>query len=172
MVCDKEFNVSQAAEHLHIVQPAVSQHLKQLEDQLGLPLFVRRGKRLNALTPAGEKVLGYARAAVAAEANIVAVGQDHAEDGQGVLRLGATHTQARYVLPPVLRHFNRAFPRVDVQIHQGNPRELVDMALKDRVDISVCTEALAQHPDLAAIDSYRWNRCVIAQPDHPVFKQP
>lgn len=169
-VCDNDFNVSRAAELLNIVQPAVSQHLKQLEEQLSTPLFLRRGKRLNGLTPAGEKVARYAREALRAEANILSIGDELEQPGRGLLRIGATHTQARYVLPPVIRHFNRAYPDVDVQIHQGNPQQLVDMAVRNAVDISICTEALAQHPELDAVDSYRWNRCVIASHGHPVFK--
>lgn len=168
-ICDNDFNVTRAAELLNIVQPAVSQQLKQLEEQLGAPLFVRRGKRLSALTPAGEKVLEYARVVLQAEANILSVGSEASRRGSGLLRIGATHTQARYVLPPVIRHFSRTYPEVDVQIHQGNPQQLVNMVLRDAVDISICTEALAQHPELDAIDSYRWNRCLIAPQGHPVF---
>lgn len=171
-VRDNDFNVSRAAELLHLVQPAVSQHLKLLEEQLSTPLFLRRGKRLTGLTEVGERVVEHARSALQAEANILAVGEDATEQGQGLLRIGATHTQARYVLPPVIRHFREAYPDVDVQIHQGNPGQLVEMAIRDAVDISICTEALAQHPELDAIDSYQWNRCLIATQGHPVFDDP
>ena len=168
-LAESGFNVTQAAEHLCLVQSAVSQHLARLEQELGTQLFVRKGKRLIALTAAGEAVLNYARQAVAIRENILAVGRDHVEESSGVLRIGTTHTQARYVLPGVIRAFRRIFPAVSLQIHQGTPRELVEMALNDRVDLSICTEALGEHASLNALPCYRWNRSLIAPAGHPVF---
>ena len=168
-LAESGFNVTQAAEQLCLVQSAVSQHLARLEEELGTQLFVRKGKRLIALTAAGEEVLNYARQALAIRENILAVGRDHVEESSGVLRIGTTHTQARYVLPAVIRAFRRIFPAVSLQIHQGTPRELVEMALRDRVDFSICTEELGEHSSLNAIPCYRWNRSLIALKEHPVF---
>lgn len=88
-----------------------------------------------------------------------------------MLRIGTTHTQARYVLPPVLRAFNAAYPDVEVQIHQATPAQLVEMALAGRIDLAICTEAIGDHPDLAAFPAYRWNRCLIAPEGHPVLER-
>lgn len=164
------FNVSQTAERLNLVQPAVSQQLKQLEEELGVRLLQRHGKRLLGLTDAGEKALGYARQALAAAGNILAVGKDHREEKTGVLRLAATHTQARYVLPPVIRRFASEYPEVALEIHQGTPTQLIDLVLRDRVDLAMCTEGLAQHDALTALPSYRWNRCLIAPLGHQVLE--
>ncbi len=169
VLAESGFNVTLAAEQLHVVQSAVSQHLARLEQELGTQLFVRKGKRLIALTAAGEAVLGYARQALAIRENIFAVGRDHVEESCGVLRIGTTHTQARYVLPGVIRAFRQVFPGVNLQIHQGTPEELVEMAINDRVDFSICTEALGEHSALNAIPIYRWNRALIAPTDHPVL---
>jgi LysR family transcriptional regulator, cys regulon transcriptional activator len=163
------FSVSRAAERLHLVQPAVSQHLRLLEEELGAPLFVRTGKRLTGLTDAGGKVLAHARGTLAEVANIVAIGRDHVEEGRGLLRIGSTHTQARYVLPPVLRRFGQAYPEVEVQILQSTPGQLVEMTLTDQVDLAICTEAIGEHPALTTLPSYRWNRCLIAPLGHPVL---
>lgn len=168
-LAESGFNVTQAAEQLFLVQSAVSQHLARLEEELGTQLFVRKGKRLIALTAAGEEVLNYARQALAIRENILAVGRDHVEESSGVLRIGTTHTQARYVLPAVIRAFRRIFPAVSLQIHQGTPRELVEMALRDRVDFSICTEELGEHSSLNAIPCYRWNRSLIALKEHPIL---
>jgi len=165
------FNVTQAAERLHLVQSAVSQHLSRLEDELGVVLFNRQGKRLTGITAAGEKVLHYARKTLADTENILSIGRDFAEDMQGTLRLGTTHAQACYVLPPILRAFRKSYPDVVVQIHQGTPRQLVEMAIKDDVDLSICTEALGDSPALESINCYRWNRSLITLPDHPILKQ-
>jgi LysR family cys regulon transcriptional activator len=166
---ESDLSVSAAAARLHLVQPAVSQHLKQLEQELGTRLIQRRGKRLLGLTEAGERVLGYARAALANTASILAVGRDYRGDAGGVLRLGATHTQARYVLPPAIRRFRADYPEVEVEIHQDSPRQLVDLLLHDAVDLAICTEALSEHRELSAEPCYRWNRCLIAPVGHPVL---
>ena len=165
------FNVTQAAEQLHLVQSAVSQHLTRLEEELGVVLFNRQGKRLTGITAAGERVLHYARKTLADTENILSVARDFATETKGTLRLGTTHAQACYVLPSVLRVFRKAYPDVVVQIHQGNPRQLVEMAMNDDVDLSICTEALADSPALETLNCYRWNRSLIAPRDHPILEQ-
>ncbi|MGI9320886.1 MAG: LysR substrate-binding domain-containing protein [Thiogranum sp.] len=164
------FSVSRAAEQLYLVQPAVSQHIRHMEDELGVQLFVRNGKRLTGLTKVGEQVVQYARKALAETHNILDVGRDHVEQSSGVLRIGTTHTQARYVLPPVIKVFNKTYPEVELQIHQGTPQQLVEMALHDLVDLSICTENLAEHPQLTAVPCYKWNRSLIVQSGHPLLK--
>jgi LysR family cys regulon transcriptional activator len=168
---EARFNVSRTAERLHLVQSAVTQHLKQLEAELGTRLFVRHGKRLVGLTEVGEQVFRHACEALRQTGNILAVGRDHLEEERGVLRLGATHTQARYVLPPVIRRFAAAYPAVELQIHQGTPGQLVDMALRDLVDLAICTEALGDEIALQTIPCYRWNRCLIAPRSHPLLER-
>ena len=168
---ETDFSVSRAAERLNLVQPAVSQHLKQLEAELGCHLVQRQGKRLLGLTKAGDAVLHQARGTLAGVANILAIGRDQAEDRGGVLRLGTTHSQARYVLPPLIRRFRQAFPAVEIQLHQASPEQLVTMLLRDTVDLAICTEAIDQHPELLATPCYRWNRCLIAPLGHPILVQ-
>ncbi|MCU7920329.1 MAG: LysR family transcriptional regulator [Candidatus Thiodiazotropha sp. (ex Epidulcina cf. delphinae)] len=170
-LAESGFNVTEAAERLCLVQSAVSQHLARLEQELGTRLFVRKGKRLIALTAAGEAVLNYARQALAIRENILAIGRDHVEEASGVLRIGTTHTQARYVLPLVIRYFRLTYPSVSLQIHQGTPQQLVEMALTDQVDFSICTEELGQHSSLTAIPCYRWNRSLITPKKHPLLKE-
>jgi LysR family transcriptional regulator, cys regulon transcriptional activator len=166
---DADFSVSRAAERLNLVQPAVSQHLKQLEAELGLPLFCRSGRRLTGLTHTGEQVVRHARASLASTSSILALARDQRGEHAGLLRIGTTHTQARYLLPPAVRRFRAAFPRVELEIHQGTPLELAEMAVQDRVDLAICTEVIGEHPALAATPCYRWNRCLIAPLGHPVL---
>ena len=170
-VAEAGFNVTEAADRLHLVQSAVSQHLARLEKELGTQLFARKGKRLVGLSAAGEGVLKYARDALAIRENILAIGRDHVEEASGVLRIGTTHTQARYVLPAVIRAFRERFPEVGLEIHQGTPQQAVEMALNNRVDFAICTEELGEHPALTALPVYRWNRSLIAPPDHPVLRR-
>lgn len=163
------FNVTAAAQKLHLVQSAVSQHLTRLEDELGTEMFIRQGKRLTGLTEAGLQVLFYARKTLADCDNILAVGREHVEESSGIMRIATTHTQACYVLPAVIRRFREIYPDVRLEIHQGTPSQLVDMAINDDVDFSICTEALGSHQGLTAINCYRWNRSMIAPIGHPAL---
>ncbi len=167
---DNDFNVSRTAEKLFLVQSAVSQQLKRLEQELGFELFKRKGKRLTGLSPLGLKVEKQARDALKHVGNIALIADEQRSTKQGVLRIGCTHTQARYILPPVIHLFNQTYPDIEFQIHQGTPRQLVEWAAHDQVDFSICTEELAQSKELDSIDCYRWNRSLITRLDHPLQK--
>ena len=166
------FSVSKAADELFLVQSAVSQHLKKLEEELGADLFVRKGKRLTGLTPIGELVVKHAHVTLASVNSIQAIGREHVNQNEGILRIGSTHTQARYILPPVVKAFNRVYHRVELQIHQGTPKQLVQWAINGEIDFSICTEALAESSQLTNIPCYRWNRSLVSLPDHPLQKLP
>jgi len=167
---NNDFSVSRTADKLFLVQSAVSQQLKRLEEELGSELFIRQGKRLTGLTDFGRQVEQQAHYAIQSVKNIQRMAQDAQQLGEGILRIGCTHTQARYILPPVISLFNRSYPDVELQMHQGNPQQLVEWAVNDMVDFSICTEELAQSEKLESIPCYRWNRCLIALPDHPLLK--
>lgn len=169
---DCNFSVSKAAEEMFLVQSAVSQHLKKLEEEIGADLFIRKGKRLTGLTVIGDQVVSHARVTLASVNSIRAIGHDHINQSEGTLRIGSTHTQARYVLPPVIKAFNIAYPRVELQIHQGTPRQLVQWAVNDEIDFSICTEALAESSQLTNIPCYKWNRSLITLADHPLQSIP
>ncbi len=169
---EANFSVSKAAEEMFLVQSAVSQHIKKLEEELGADLFVRKGKRLVGLTEIGEQVVNHARVTLTSVNSIRAIGRDYLSENEGILRIGSTHTQARYVLPPVIKAFNRAYPRVELQIHQGTPNQLVQWAINDEIDFSICTEALAESHQLTNIPCYKWNRSLITLADHPLQQLP
>ena len=165
------YNVSQAATKLNLVQSAVSQQINKLEVELGTQLFVRHGKRLMGMTQTGKEVLNYAYRTLANVENIREISREQLKQGEGMLRIGATHTQARYILPRVIKHFRAYYPDIELQVHQGTPEQLVQKAIHDDVDFSICTEALATHADLRTIPCYRWNRGLIALDGNPVLDQ-
>lgn len=167
---ESEFSVSRSAEQLHLVQSAVSQHITRLENELELQLFVRQGKRLLGLTEAGEQIYRYANDTLSAAQSILDVSAEHLQHQRGVLRIGATHTQARYILPTIIKDFNEHYPEVEIQIHQSTPENLAEMALRNDVDIAICTEALAGHEGLISHPCYQWNRSLITLPNHPLAK--
>jgi LysR family cys regulon transcriptional activator len=168
---NNDFSVSRSAEKLFLVQSAVSQQIKRLEKELDGELFVRKGKRLTGLTDFGKQVEQQALDAIQSFKNIQRLAQDQKQRSEGILRIGCTHTQARYILPPVISRFHQDYPDVELQMHQGTPQQLVEWAISDAVDFSICTEELAQSVKLESIPCYRWNRCLITLPDHPILKR-
>jgi len=169
-VVDHGLNVSDAAEALYTSQPGISKQIRQLEDELGLSVFVRQGKRLAALTPAGEVVVATARRALRELANLKRVADEFRGEDSGTLAIATTHTQARYVLPRVLREFASRYPKVKVVLHQGNPRQVAEQTAKGEVDIGIATEALASYRELVTLPCYEWNRVVLVPKRHPLAK--
>ena len=169
-VVDHGLNVSVAAEALFTSQPGISKQVRQLEDELGLSIFVRQGKRLASLTPAGVIVVATARRALRELANLKRVADEFRGEDTGTLSIATTHTQARYVLPQVLREFATRYPKVKVVLHQGNPLQVAEQTAKGDVDIGIATEALADYPELVTLPCYEWNRVVLCPKRHPLAK--
>jgi len=167
-VVDHGLNVSDAAEALLTSQPGISKQVRQLEDELGLQIFVRQGKRLTALTPAGEIVIATARRALRELQNLRRVADEFRAEDSGTLSIATTHTQARYVLPKVLSAFVGRYPKVRLVIHQGNPRQVADQTVAGEVDVGIATEALADRPELVTLPCYQWNRVVLVPKGHPL----
>ncbi len=169
-IVDHGLNVSDAAAALFTSQPGISKQVRLLEDELGIQVFVRRGKRLSALTPAGHSVVATARRALREIDNLKRVGAEFRSEDTGTLSIATTHTQARYVLPPVIREFAARYPRVKVLLHQGNPLQVAQQTSSGEADVGIATEALATFPDLVTLPCYVWNRCVLAPRGHPLTK--
>jgi LysR family cys regulon transcriptional activator len=170
-VVDHGLNVSDAADALFTSQPGISKQVRQLEDELGVRVFVRHGKRLSALTPAGEAVVATARRALREVENLRRVGAEFKSEDTGVLAIATTHTQARYVLPPVIRDFAARYPKVKVVLHQGNPMQVAEQTASSEVDVGIATEALALLPELVTLPCYQWNRCVLVPRGHPLASE-
>jgi LysR family cys regulon transcriptional activator len=169
-VVDHGLNVSDAAEALFTSQPGISKQIRQFEDELGLTIFVRQGKRLAALTPAGQIVIATARRALREIANLKRVADEFRGEDAGTLSIATTHTQARYVLPTVLREFANRYPKVKVVLHQGNPVQVAEQTARGEVDIGIATESLSDYPELVTLPCYEWNRVVLVQKRHPLTK--
>lgn len=165
------FNVSDAAEALFTSQPGVSKQLKLLEEELGVDIFVRHGKRLTGITEPGRQVLAIAERVLRDIDNLKQVGAEFAREASGRLGIATTHTQARYALPPVIRKFVERYPGVQLSLHQGNPSQCCEYVLSGEADIAVATEAISEFGDLVMLPCYQWNRVVIAPPGHPILAE-
>lgn len=165
------FNLTAVAEALHTSQPGVSRQIREIEEELGIEIFVRAGKRLTGLTPPGATVLPIVERLLHEADNLKRAGEDFALQGRGTLTIAATHSQARYALPPAVRDFRAGHPDVALRLHQGSPRQVAEMLLRGEADIGVATEALANYPELVALPCYQWTHAVIVPPDHVLQRE-
>lgn len=162
------FNLTGVAEALHTSQSGVSKHIKDLEDELGVELFQRKGKRLLGLTPPGEELIAIVERILLDMGNVKRLGQQFASRDQGTLTIATTHTQARYALPPAVTSFRGEFPKVNLVLHEAGPGEIVDMLLEGKADIGIATEALGKVGDLVSFPYYTWHHGVIVRTGHPL----
>lgn len=169
-VARRGLNVSEAAAALHTSQPGVSRQIRALEDELGVAIFVRQGRRFSALTEAGREIVTTVDRILACVANLQAIGQEFAGAARGHLTVALTHTQARYALPAVVTAFKKRFPEVKLKLLQGNPRELARMVVSGEADIAVATEALDEYEELITLPCYTWRHCVVVPAGHPLAK--
>jgi LysR family cys regulon transcriptional activator len=169
----RQFNLTDVANALHTSQSGVSKHIKDLEDELGVELFVRKGKRLLGLTEPGQELVGIVERILLDTQNIKKLAEQFSNKDRGHLTVATTHTQARYALPRVVTEFKKEFQKVNLVLHEASPAEIVEMLRDGRADIGIATEALQDVPELAAFPWYSWHHGVIVAKGHPLTeKQP
>ena len=167
-VAHHDLNVSATAQSLYTSQPGISKQIRLLEDELGVEIFSRSGKHLTHVTPAGQVILEAAGEVLRKVESIKHVAQEYSDEKRGALSIATTHTQARYVLPDVIRAFIAKYPEVSLHMNQGTPMQISEMAADGTVDFAIATEALELFSDLVMMPCYRWNRCVLVPRDHPL----
>jgi LysR family cys regulon transcriptional activator len=171
-IARRGLSISAAASALHASQPGVSNQVQQLEEELGLQIFERHGKRLTGITPVGESVIAMAERVLQDVDNIRQLAAESRSDQTGTLSIGTTHTQARYALPAAIKTFAEHYPNVHLNMVQGTPTEVGEMAATGQVDIAIATEGLSQYEQLAILPCYQWNRSVVVPPQHPLLAIP
>lgn len=169
-VAQRGLNVTAAAEALFTSQPGVSKQIRLLEEELGVDIFVRSGKHLSEITPAGQRILEYARRLLGEVENIERVAAEFHDTDRGDLSIATTHTQARYALPSIIQAFRKKYPKVTLHLHQGSPPQIAKMAAEGQADFAIATEAMHHFDSLVMLPCYRWNRCVLVKPEHPLTR--
>jgi LysR family transcriptional regulator, cys regulon transcriptional activator len=164
----RNLNLTEAARALHTSQPGVSKAIRELEQELGVDLFVRHGKRLTHITEPGQRMLASVETILREVGNLKRIGEEFANQDTGTLSIATTHTQARYFLPGPVAELRRRYPQVQVVLHQGVPDQLVQMLLGEVADIAVATEALAHHDGLVSLPCYEWQHVLVVPPSHPL----
>ena len=165
-VAQSGLNITAAAHKLHTSQPGVSKQIKLLEDELGFQIFVREGRNLTRITPAGQQVIERALRILQEAQSIRDLSTELRDEGKGNLSIGTTHTQARYVLPGVIREFLARYPQVRLNLHQGTSEQIAEMVAGDRIDCAIATGSEGLFTDLTLLPCYRWYRTVIVPRGH------
>ena len=168
-VARQGLNVSEAAEVLHTSQPGVSKQVRLLEEELGITVFERNGKRLTGVTEPGKAVLEISQRILREADNLRRVGEEYADEDAGSLNIATTHTQARYALPTVVSRFLERWPRVRLTLHQGSPTQIAEWTLSGEADLAIATESLDQYPALITLPCHQWGHAVIAPAGHPLL---
>ncbi|MFZ4538429.1 CysB family HTH-type transcriptional regulator [Propionivibrio sp.] len=164
----QDFNLTTVANTLFTSQPGVSKHIKDLEDELGIEIFVRRGKRLLGLTEPGKELLAVVERILLDAQNVRSIAEQFSSRETGNLIIATTHTQARYALPEVIKHFKADYPKVHLVLHQGSPREIAELLTAGEADIAVATEGLESIPEVVTFPCYTWSHALIVPQGHPL----
>jgi LysR family cys regulon transcriptional activator len=167
-VVKHDFNLTEAAHALFTSQPGVSKGIIELEEELGVDIFARHGKRLRKLTEPGKEVLKSVEIITREVQNLKRIGSEYAQQDAGTISIAATHTQARYFLPQAIAEFRKRFPNVMIRLHQGHPDEVGRMVLSDVADVGIATESLASMEGLLALPCYSWQHVAVFPNNHPL----
>ena len=167
-IVQSDFNISKASEVLNTSQPGVSKQIKLLEDEIGIKIFLRNGKRLVNLTEPGELILSSIETILQESNNIKVISEEYIEKDQGTFTIATTHTQARYKLPKVVEEFVKKYPKTNLNIHQGDPSQVTDQIINGEADVGIATESINLSEDILTIPCYQWNRCVVMPKNHPL----
>ncbi len=167
---NQNMNLSKAAIKLHTSQPAISKQIQLLEQELGVDIFLRNGKRFIQITPAGQLIVKTAKEMLHEAENLKRIAQEYNNETDGTLTIATTHTQARYVLPVVIKRFIARHPKIKLTLRQGNPTQVSTMVISGEADIAIATEAIEHFHELVMLPCYEWNRCIVVLPKHALLK--
>jgi LysR family transcriptional regulator, cys regulon transcriptional activator len=166
----RNLNLTEAAKALHTSQPGVSKAIIELEEELGIDIFARHGKRLKRITEPGQHVLKSIELILREVGNLKRIGEQYSSQDSGTLSIATTHTQARYVLPEKVALLRTAFPKVNVSLHQGAPDQVARMLIDDVAEIGIATESLANYSELVTLPCYEWQHMLVLPNEHPLAK--
>ena len=167
----RNLNLTEAAKALHTSQPGVSKAIIELEEELGIEIFARHGKRLKRITEPGHHVINSVEVIMRELGNLKRIGEQFSKEDSGTLSIATTHTQARYVLPKPISELRSAYPKVNISLHQGSPEQVAQMLIDDVADIGIATESLSQYEQLVTLPCYEWQHVLVMPKDHPLAKK-
>jgi LysR family transcriptional regulator, cys regulon transcriptional activator len=164
----RNLNLTEVAKSLHTSQPGVSKAIIELEEELGIEIFSRHGKRLKRVTEPGQHVLRSIEVILREVGNLKRIGEQFSAEDSGTLSIATTHTQARYVLPVPVAKLREAYPNVNISLHQGAPAQVAQMVMDEVAEIGIATESLAEYPELVTLPCYEWEHMLVIPKSHPL----
>lgn len=167
----RNLNLTEAAKSLHTSQPGVSKAIIELEEELGVEIFARHGKRLKRVTEPGQLVLKSIEVILRELGNLKRIGEQYSAEDSGTLSIATTHTQARYVLPEKVAALRAAYPKVNISLHQGSPDQVARMLIDEVAEIGIATESLADYAELVTLPCYEWQHMLVLPADHPLARK-
>jgi len=167
----RNLNLTEAAKALHTSQPGVSKAIIELEDELGIEIFARHGKRIKRVTEPGQQVLKSIDIILREVNNLRRIGEQFSHQDSGTLSIATTHTQARYVLPAPVARLRQLYPKVNISLHQGSPDQVARMLMDETAEIGMATESLTAYPDLITLPCYEWQHMLVFPTDHPLAQK-
>ena len=164
----RNLNLTETAKALYTSQPGVSKAILELEEELGVDIFSRHGKRLRSITEPGRQVLKSIEIIMREVGNLKRIGEEYSKQDVGTLSIATTHTQARYVLPGPVTQLRRQFPQVNIGLHQGSPDQVARMLIDETADVGLATESLSQFEELVTLPAYEWQHVLVMRAEHPL----
>ncbi|MFT7774368.1 CysB family HTH-type transcriptional regulator [Roseateles sp.] len=164
----RNLNLTETAKALFTSQPGVSKAILELEEELGVDIFSRHGKRLRRITEPGQQVLACIEIILREVGNLKRIGEEYSRQDSGTFSIATTHTQARYVLPTPVAQLRKNLPQLRISLHQGSPDQVAKMLLDETADLGLATESLAQYPELVTLPCYEWQHVMVVPRDHPL----
>ena len=164
----RNLNLTEAAKALHTSQPGVSKAIIELEEELGIDIFARHGKRLKRVTEPGQHVLKSIEIIMREVGNLKRIGEQFSQQDSGTLSIATTHTQARYVLPTRVASLREKYPHVNISLHQGAPDQVAQMLINDVAELGMATESLAKYDELVTLPVYEWQHVLVLPAEHPL----
>lgn len=164
----RNLNLTETAKALFTSQPGISKAILELEEELGVDIFARHGKRLRRVTEPGQEVLKSIEIIMREVANLKRIGEQFSKQDAGTLSIATTHTQARYFLPGPVAALRKRFPKVQVVLHQGMPEQVARMLLDDVAEVGLATEALTAYDELVTLPCYEWQHVMVVPAGHPL----
>lgn len=164
----RNLNLTETAKALYTSQPGISKAILELEEELGVDIFARHGKRLKRVTEPGREVLKSIEIILREVGNLRRIGEEFSKQDAGTLSIATTHTQARYILPEPIAQLRKRFPKVNISLHQGTPEQVAQMLMEEQAEIGLATESLAHFEDLVTLPCYEWQHVAVMPSEHPL----
>lgn len=164
----RNLNLTETAKALFTSQPGVSKAILELEEELGVDIFSRHGKRLRRITEPGQQVLACIEIILREVGNLKRIGEEYSRQDSGTFSIATTHTQARYVLPAPVAQLRKNLPQLRISLHQGSPEQVVKMLLDESADLGLATESLTQYAELVTLPCYEWQHVMVVPREHPL----